>query len=433
MGNVSVLVRTVDGLGNPIQGTLVQVYNDSGAFLTQGITNAAAGEVEFTLTGDVAGIPYHFLLAKNEWSFPPTNRKDVVVTDPPSPSNEFEFAGSYGTSLYPVVLQVHDDTVLQEPVDGVTIRVFDENDAYITTVTTVDGEAGLSLPGAPDPGREFIIRLNKTGVTFEHSTQKIQVLEDNGSPFGDGGYGDGGYGGSGAYPVNTFEFDCHVRTLPESPNLNMCRLSGTLRDASLKPIKNAQIEFSMISVWPDMQVSGLHFINDPTVVDGHIIAKPVKVKSDVNGYVEIDLIRGAEYEAFIHGWQHPDGISESIIVPDSPAARVEDVLFPYVSRVDFDQTAIPLPVGQSTEVGVVATGSNLQDISLYGDLIGLLDFTPSDPAVISILPGVNKTFLIGGLAAGTATINVVRKDYTSAPRLPAVPDLLVSPLVITVS
>jgi len=395
-------------LFDPFNVTDVNIYDApvGGTAVATGLTPIQISTGVYQVTWDVpeAQTPGNYY---DEWSWVAADgmatkvqRYDIVV----------------GEASLSTKIVVKDNTPGTNPIEDVNVRIYDENDVFVTAgLTDVDGEYDVFLAGDPDPGREYIVRLFKTGVIFEYPTQKIQVLNPVLDP-----------------NTNTFDFTGQLTDLPVSSTPNMCRVSGYLTDASLRDLKSAVIEFAMIPIFPSNVVSGLHFINNPTVVNGNIIAKPTKVTTDADGYLEVDLVQGALYEVFIHGWQHPDGIAERVYVPEAAGAKIEDVLFPYVASTTFDASSVSVLAGESATIGVYATGSNGQVIVDLDDMNGLLEFTSTDEAVATV--AVNEGSLtITGVAAGSAVLAVGRREETNAARLPDIPAIVVPTVTITVT
>jgi len=301
-----------------------------------------------------------------------------------------------------VTLVVEDDQAVPEPIESVLCRVYTAAGAFLTEgYTDVDGEFDLYLPGAPDPGTEYLVHLYKPGVSFEAPTQRVYVFDPAVPP-----------------DTNTFDFTGHVATLPESSDPYLCKLSGYLADASLNGIPKAIIRFRLIPGLEYTYPDGIMPTGAP-VAGRKIPIYEVKAEADQNGYIEVLLQRGASYHAHVYGLEHPTLISEKVRVPDAAAAALEDVLFPYVLDVDFDTVSVALAVGEDAEVDYTASASDghaLEAPALY------LDFTSSDENVATVAVGAGGLcVVITAVAPGSAAISAARVEGTYAPRVDALP------------
>jgi len=421
MANVTVLIRTVSDDATPVavDGVLVQVYSEAGAYLTEGTTGTITpGEVEFTLNGDSPAVNYDLVLTKDGLYFAPAPTKQIAVNDPPVPANEFEFVASVGPSAQLVTFHVADDQLVPEVVEDVTIRVYDDADQYLTEVLTdAAGEAEITLAGEPDPGTEYIVRLSKRAYTFDGGhVHKIYVLDPVVAP-----------------ATNEFDFTAVARTLPESTDPDMCRISGYLVNTGGQALKNVVIRFIARKGFPEEELGGLHWPGDPSIIDNKLVAADLEVKTDEDGYVEALLPRGGRFDIHIHGLENPSGIISLIYVPDAPSCALIDLVLPYVASVAYGSDPINVGVGLGVDVPLTITLSSGAVVEDFAGIQELLEFTSSDEGVATVAVSEEGTMRVTGVAAGTATISVERKDYTVAPRRPDVPDIVVTDPTVQVS
>jgi hypothetical protein len=327
----------------------------------------------------------------DEWKWAPANGDPVE-------SVRFTLEATPLTTA--VTLVVEDDQATPEPIESVLCRVYSAAGAFITQgYSDVDGEFDLYLPGAPDPGTEYLIHLYKPGVSFESPTQKIYVFDPVVPP-----------------ATNTFDFTGHVATLPESSDPYLCKLSGYLADASLNGIPKAIILFRLVPGLEYTYPEGLMPPGAP-VAGRKVAIYEVRAEADEDGYIEVQLQRGASYYAHVYGLEHPTLISEKIRVPDSAGAALEDVLFPYVFDVSFSETSVALLTNFSVDLNVSALSS---DGHYLEDPFSYLDFESSDGGVATV--SVNGGMLtITAVAPGSATISAARWDGTYAPRMDVLP------------
>lgn len=311
-----------------------------------------------------------------------------------------------------VTLALKDDG--GSPIDNVNAKVFDDSDSFIySVITDVAGEATLTLDGIPDPGLSYIVRWSRVAdmQMQDGLTQIIRVHEPVVPP-----------------ATNTFDFTLEDVAAPESDEASMCLIYGYLADVSKQPIKNGTLVFLPRLYDPAAKVSGFPFPTEPAVVDGVMLVNEVRVKTNNDGYLEVKLPRTTIFDVHLYGLETPGvQLYAQIYIPDSLGAKLEDVFLPYVASVDTELDTVAVAVDETVELTIEATGSNGQPITDTGCLAALLEFTSSDEAVVGVELGDEGTLLVTGVAAGSATISVARVAYTSAPRVPAIPALVVNP------
>lgn len=416
MGNVTVTIQVQDDQVTPapIDGVLVRVYDAAEVFLTEGTTGATTpGEVQFLLPGDTGGILYILRFLKTGNSFLPEPRLDISVTDPaPSP---FVVTGHVGDTSQVVTLAAETEDTVPLPLPDTRFRLYSISDSFITEmIADSQGKAQVSLEAA-----SYIVRMVLDGWTFTNGpTQVIEVL----SPLPVGG-------------TNVFDFPASQPVMPVSSDPYMCLLSGYLVDDSLHPLIGVKIRVMPILTNPDVKMSGFPGGGDPAVVRRSMIFRESVFETDESGYVEMLLPRKSCYDVHIHGYESPTVPTyNSIYVPDAAGAYVEDVFFPYTAEVEFDPTSLTLAVGESGSVTPTITGSNTQILdNQYAQLF--VDFSVANPAIVEVAVGANGDVAITALQAGSTTLTVARSSEktTNANRRPEIPDLIVTPIPITVT
>ena len=180
------------------------------------------------------------------------------------------------------------------PIAGVSVFVYDSTGTTLITsgATASDGHVQFMLPEL----LTYQLRTYKQGISSPQPTY-VDVLSSG----------------------NTFSIDASVFTLPQAVDPNLCRLSGYVK-------------------WPDGRPKAglnIHFIHryNPLVVDGvGIFGERVAMRSDSNGYLQIDLWRGGVYRAVVDGHEN---VGRDILVPLLPAANINYVLFPQIEEVIF--------------------------------------------------------------------------------------------------
>jgi hypothetical protein len=301
-----------------------------------------------------------------------------------------------------------------DPIDNVIARVFDAADSFIADIETGvvnPGEAEILLDGDPDPGRNYIVRWKPIlGKRFQNGlTQIIQVLEPLVPP-----------------ATNIFDFVAEDIVYPESDEDSMCLLYGYLTNVSKQPIQQGVIVFLPKLFEPDAKVSGLPFPTCPTVVDNKMLVNEVRAKTNNDGYVEVKLPKTSVFDVHVYGLETPGvEIISQVYIPNRPGASLEDVLFPYVASVDTEAGAAIMEVGDTEDLELTVIGSNDQPIT--AGVSALLDFVSSDEDVVSASIGDEGQLRLEAISVGSAIITVSRIEGTSAPRVPAIPDLVVTP------
>lgn len=424
MGNVTVTIHTVDDQPVPaaIDDVLVRVFDELDVYLTEGLTGAVtpgSGEVDFTLPGDIDGIDHIVRLYKEGVSFPPAPTFNISVTDPPNPNNTFQFTGHVGMVGQLVTFSVKTDDAVPVAVPDARIRVFTDGGVFITEVfSDSSGEAELVLEGDPYPGRIYVIRLFKQGWSFPNGAKQVTAVMD---PLV-------------APNTNIFDIVATTPTIPESSNPEMVRLSGYLTDASGQPMRDTSLRFTPRMHEPGARVSGFPFPGDPTIVDRMQMFDEATTVTDREGYVEVELPRLAIFDVHHHGFVLPSHTSYAqIFTPDRAGAKLEDVLFPYVSSVDYDAIDVSLAAGDSEEVLLAVLGSNDQPIEGKQSLDCLLEFSTLDENIATVEISQDGKLVVTAVGAGTTTVVVDRVPDTHAPRRPEIQDLTVLDLSVEVT
>jgi hypothetical protein len=418
MGIVSCtfLVESDDVAPVPVDDVSIRVFDAVDAFVTEGTTGPTpAGELILGLDGSVGGTSYTARFAKDGWSFPNGPNAPITVYDPPlAPPNDNNFGVTAHQGLIGQVVTfvVKDDQLVPEAVEDVQIRVFDDADTFLTEgLTDSNGELKLVLDGSASPGTEYILRLHKAGVEFPAGvTQRILVLDP-----------------LGPTESNIFDFLAHIQEIPESLDADMCLLSGYLVDAALCPLRSAQLRFHLKEEYPSVTISGLPYLSSPTLVRSYIIASEVTVTTDEEGYVEVSLPREAVFDFSIHGSENigPSPLS-TIYIPDRAGIDIKDVLFPYIQTVTYSESSVAIAVGESVEIEITGQASNLQPLTAL-DLTCLLEFTSGDETVATLSVTAEGNLLVTGVASGSTTLAVARREGTYAPRRPEIDDIIKDP------
>jgi hypothetical protein len=302
-----------------------------------------------------------------------------------------------------------------DPVVGVLVRFFDATGTtfitqQVTSLVGSDAVAEVTLEG-DDPAIGYTIRLSKTGVAFDGSlgsSSKSPQLISVASP---------------PDPLNEWDVLAVTFSRPTATNPRLCRCSGFFLDIAGRPLVNMDISF--INTFA------------PAVVDGSAVMGPeIQVRTDEDGYVELDLYRNGIYDAWVPGVcarEDADGntaiaFPRTVKVPDSSSANLPDLLFPVVEAVDFGVASLSLEVleqGSLTPVVTASDGRTLIGAALE-DVIYMID----DLSIAGISTSATQVFVVGA-APGTTVLRATRKDL-SVVKIPNA-EITGQPLTITVT
>jgi hypothetical protein len=302
-----------------------------------------------------------------------------------------------------------------DPVVGVLIRFFDATGTtfitqQVTSLVGSDAVAEVTLEG-DDPAIEYTIRLSKTGVAFDGSlgsSSKSPQLISVASP-----------------PDLPNEWDVLAVTFsrPTATSPRLCRCSGFFLDIAGRPLVNMDISF--INTFA------------PAVVDGSAVMGPeIQVRTDEDGYVELDLYRNGIYDAWVPGVcarEDADGntaiaFPRTVMVPDSSSANLPDLLFPVVEAVDFGVASLSLEVLEQGDLTPVVTASDGR--TLVGAALEDVIYTIDDLSIAGISTSATQVFVVGA-APGTTVLRATRKDL-SVVKIPNT-EITGQPLTITVT
>lgn len=265
-----------------------------------------------------------------------------------------------------------------DPVAGVTVRVFNPTGTVFYTQGTTDetGRAGFLLNT-----QAYSMRFYKFQVGFAQP-QQFTVLA--------------------APEVNTFDVNADVFEPPVSNDARLCRCWGYFRNPDGAPQR-----------WLDM-----HIVPEfaPILLeDAAVVPRKVIIRTDENGYAQIDLIRGGCYQVTIEGQETQE---RYIRVPDLSSANLPNVLYPVVARVVFDPPG-PWEVTTGTELEITPTVYDSAGAELTGTGQNDVNWTSSNTSVVG-LTVKETTIVLRALETGSAEVRLERKDQ-SIIRIPSTP------------
>lgn len=268
-------------------------------------------------------------------------------------------------SFEPVNVYVRDAT--GDPIENVVVKVYDPTGTtfYTQAMSDAAGLAGLLLETL-----DYSMRFYKAHVGFSQP-QMFTVLP----PPGDNG----------------FDVVATPFVLPIATDPRLCRCSGFFRDLDGSPKRYLDIHFIA-------QFNPILLDNDA------VISEERHARTDENGYLQIDLIQGAEYSARVEslGSAMEDSSTElrCIKVPMQLSANLPDVLLPIVGKV------VLTPAGPYT----LAAGDTLElDVAVYDSAGVLLDgsdasdvkWSAGDTDVLQVTLTSTKVVLRGNVAGST--------------------------------
>lgn len=276
-----------------------------------------------------------------------------------------------------------------DPVEGVLVKVYNDfGDVFFTQATTdADGKAGFLLETLV-----YSLRFYKFQVGFTQP-QLASVLS--------------------APASNVFDIVAEPFVLPLATDPRFCRCSGFFRDIAGAPKQFMDMNFNS------------EF--DPIVVeDAAVVDASRNIRTDENGYAQIDLVRGGIYCVRIVGMVNDQ--LRQVHVPDQASAVLPNLLFPVVDRITFDPDTVSLAAGSELEVvpTVYDSGGRPLEGSARSDVLW-----GSDDETVMVVVADEEKLTIRALAAGAANITASRQD-SSIIRIPDMPIVGV-PLEVTVS
>lgn len=278
---------------------------------------------------------------------------------------------------------------LGSPIAGVVVKVFSANGGvfYTQAITDDNGQAAFLLST-----QSYSMRLYKFRVTFQQP-QMFEVLESPSS--------------------NVFDVKGEVFVPPVASDARLCRCSGYFRN----PDGSAQ------------KYLDLHFFPEfsPILLEGSAVTpRKVLLRTDENGYAQIDLIRGGCYRVTIESLENEERF---VRVPDQASASLPNLLYAVVDRVTFEPAG-PWTVAAGTELEITPTVYDSVGTVLHGTGQDDVDWSVSDTNLASVSVGEFK-LTIRATGAGSLELRAERKDQ-SIIRIPDVP-IAGQPIALTIT
>jgi hypothetical protein len=304
----------------------------------------------------------------------------------------------------PVDIYVKDDSPFTNPISGVFVSVLDPTTFVVVASATTDvtGRAAFVIPGAVTPGTPYEARFFKLGVRFANPKQIL--VEDP--------------------PVTTNKFDMSgtLLVLPAATDPRVCRCTGRFVSFSNTPIANATVRF-MALVDAGYQV--------PKVVDGNLVsAEAYTARTNADGFLSLDLIRGAQYYITFSG---EDDTVWNICVPDRASVNLIELIHPAPVQLKWDPTEAPLNavsvhVGQTKVVHFTLVYSDYEETGVGA--AKWIKFINSNDALASV--GFSSgTVSVEGIAVGVVNVTTEMLSDLKPVRVPAY-NVVAPTLVVTV-
>jgi hypothetical protein len=275
------------------------------------------------------------------------------------------------------------------PISDTVVRVFNPaGTVFFTQQTTdVDGKASFLLFT-----QDYSMRFYKFRATFPQP-QMFTVLT--------------------APNLNTFDVKGEVFYPPVANDPRLCRCAGYFRD----PDGTSQ-QFLDLHFYPEFS---------PIIVDqAGVMPRKSVIRTDEQGYAEIDLFRGGCYRVTIEG---QDNEERYVRVPDLASCNLPDLLFAVVKRITFDPPG-PWTIAAGAELEVTPTVYDSAGAVLTGTGQNDVDWTSSATSVLG-LQVKETTIVLRALEAGSAELRAARRDQS----IIRIPNVAVDgqPVAVTVS
>lgn len=265
----------------------------------------------------------------------------------------------------PIVnITVVNDDVLNTPIQNAAVAIYTSGAVFVTTgLTNSSGLVSFNLPSAI-----YHVYLYKQGVNLVQP----QILD-----------------ATEMATVINYELTAHERSLPETIDPELIRVSGYIKDSSGAPKR--EIYLNLYHEYTQLNANNI------------IESSPVHFTSDKEGYFQFDLYRNMQY-CFPYLTERP---LFDVRTPDRPAIKITELLFYVPVLLEVSSTTITVPLNNSTNVPYTLTYSDYSTDRGFCSYWGEVVWTTSNQ---NIVIGVDKERLtITRLQAGTTTVTFERK------------------------
>lgn len=280
-------------------------------------------------------------------------------------------------SFEPVDIQFNNP--LGDPVEGVLVKVYNEyGDVFFTqAISNALGVASFLLETLT-----YSLRFYRFQCSFIQP-QYIIVLP--------------------APEENRFTIEVEELVIPTATDPRLCRCSGFFRDLAGAP----------------KQCLDMNFICEfsPIILDdAAIITNSINIRTDEDGYAQIDLIRCGNYFVRVESM----GANElrHVRVPDLSSTNLPDLLFPVVERITFSPSP-PFNLGAGDTLVITPTVYDSAGTPLTGTASADVRWESTDNTIFTVAV-TETTLILSGIAAGIAELTATRLN-TSIIRIPDTP------------
>lgn len=277
-------------------------------------------------------------------------------------------------TLQSVDVYALDDTLLHNPISGLTVRVFNSTGTTFLTqdVTDVVGHAGFTL----DDGTSYSLRFYKFGVQV---TQPQVIAVTTPTPT----------------LLNSFNIYGTVFQHPIAIDARLCRASGYFRD--ITGAKQPAVDMFFIGQF------------DPILLEGAcVLSERRTARTDQEGYACIDLIRGARYLVTLQGFEDSQ---RQIEVPDRSSVNLPDLLFPVVDSVALSPAG-PYSLAVGVQLILTPTVLSSNQVPIDGIAAGDIIWSSSDPSILAVSPLSGTQLVLQGISPGVADIQGTRSGQS---------------------
>lgn len=273
-----------------------------------------------------------------------------------------------------------DIAIPHNPVQNVLVHVYDQTGTTLITTGMTDntGHVVFLLPGtaAPNPTR-YQLRSFKAGTSLSQPKYVDIFSPASGSPTG----------------TNNFQLNMEVFTHPVSPDPNLCRLSGYIRDPAGRYRRGVDIHF-------------IHRFNPLIVGEELVLGERVTERTDKNGYFQIDLWRKGCYRAIVESHENA---GRDVYVPDLSAANVNLVLFPRVYSVSYTP-APPYSLARGQKIELMTQVTLTSGYVINGTAPEDVMYCLPEGDITASLQVLNDRLVLFGANPGTSSIRLSRID-----------------------
>lgn len=266
---------------------------------------------------------------------------------------------------------LHAGTEDGDPVANVVVKVLSQDGRILFTMGISDssGRASFLL----ESGYTYQLRFYKFQVMFQQPL--LVTIEE-------------------APATNTFDVVCTPFVPPVTADPRLCVAFGWFKTPTLAVARGVDIQF--IAKF------------DPLLVDERVVLKErAIIKTDKDGYAQINLIRCGKYSVTVAGFED---VEREIEVPDLPNVNIGALLFPIVKSVSFVPAPSPgyaLTVGGSLRITPTvrtSTGATLSGVGKPD-----VRWRSEDDTILSIDASCSEIILYGR-AVGTTHLLCERSD-----------------------